>query len=403
MIYLDHQGGTAPLPEVREAMAPFAEGIGALPSSLHRLGVEARRGLKQAREQVADMVCTPWPQEVVFTGSGTEAANLAVLGAAWASERRHIVVSAIEHPATLKAAAFLVNQGYRVTTVPVDAGGLISPEAVAEAVTDDTVLVAVHLVQHDVGTVQNIAALAEVAHAQGALLYADAIAAAGWVPMDFQALGADLVSLSANRFFGPRGAGALVCRRGVPLASVLHGGEQEGGHRAGSQDLAAIVGMGAAAAAAGRELPHRREHVGGLSERLLRRIPGVVSHVALNGSHIAAQRAPHLVNLSFEATDGEAIALALDMRGVLVHSGASCTTRAQKVPPTLTAMGLPEVVAQGTILLSPGPETTPEEMDQALEALVAVVDRVRSMSALWEEIREGALPAVTPEKPDWNF
>jgi cysteine desulfurase len=284
-VYLDHQSATPLLPEALEAMQPFFTGAFGNPSSPHHHGLRARDALDAARAQVARLINAESPQDIIFTSDGTESANLALKGTCWARQRHgnHMVLSCIEHPSVLNSAAFLENQGFASTRVAVDTQGFIDPENVRAAITDKTILIAVHLVNHEIGTVEPIREIAAIAHEKGIPLYVDAEAAVGWLPVDVQKLGADLLSFSPHRFYGPKGIGVLYRHRRAHLHPILHGGDQEGGRRAGVENLPGIVGAGVAAEIAQRELARRAAHGARLQKRLLDGLRADVPRLKLNG------------------------------------------------------------------------------------------------------------------------
>ncbi len=401
-IYLDHQAATPLLPEAFEAMRPFfSEAFGSA-SALHQLGLRARDALARAREQVAAFLNAESPEDILFTSDGTESANLAVKGAAFANQRRgnHIVVSAIEHPAVLGSVEFLEKHGFTSTMVSVDAEGFVDPAAVRKAITDKTILVAVHLVNQDVGAIEPVQEIGKAAAERGAPLFVDAEAGAGWMPIDVQALGASLLAFSPHKFYGPKGVGVLYRGRRARLASVLHGGVQEGGLRAGAENVPAIVGAGVACEAAGRDLPRRVAHVTKLQRRLWDGLRARVPYVKLNGPEPGPRRIGTSLNVSVEFVEGEGLMLMLDTQGIAIASGTSCVSKALKVSHVLTAMGVQHTLAQGSILLSLGMGNTDAEIDAVLETLPRIVEKLRGMSPLWDEFQRGAIDSVvSPRKP----
>lgn len=395
-VYLDHHSATPLLPEAFEAMRPFfGEAFGGA-GSLHQHGLLARDALAKAREQVAAFINAESPEEILFTSDGTESANLAVKGAAWANQRRgnHIIVSAAEHPAVLGAVEFLEKHGFTATRVRVDRDGIIVPEAVRRALTDKTILVAVHLANHDVGAIQPMREIADIAAEAGVTCFVDAEAAAGWMPLDVQALGAGLVSFSPHKFYGPKGVGVLYRGRRARLTSLLHGGVQEGGLRAGVENVPAIVGAGVACEMAAKELPKRAKHVAKLQRQLWDGIRARVPYVKLNGPEPGPRRIPTNLNVSVEFVEGEGLLLMLDTQGIAVASGTSCASKALKVSPVLTAMGVDHALAQGSILLSPGKDTTEADIDAVLDTLPRIVEKLRGMSPQWDEFQRGTMDSV---------
>jgi cysteine desulfurase len=387
-VYLDHQSATPALPEVAEAMKPFlAEAFGN-PSSLHQHGLRARDAVEAARAQIARFINAGSAGDILFTGDGTESANLAVKGTAWANRRRgnHLVLSQSEHPAALNSAAFLEQHGFTCTRLAVDRAGLVDPAAVRAAITDKTILVAVHHVNHDIGTIEPIREISEAAHEKGIPLYVDAEASAGWLALDVQALGADLLSFSPHRFYGPKGVGVLYRQRRARLVSLLHGGDQEGGLRAGVENVPGIVGAGVAAEIAQRELPERAAHCARLQARLWEGLRSAVPSLHLNGPAPGPGRSPVNLNISAEGTEGEGQMLLCDMRGIALASGSGCVSKSLKPSHVLAAIGLDASLAQAAIILSLGKDNSDEDIDYVLETFPKIISKLRAMSPTWEEL-----------------
>jgi cysteine desulfurase len=382
MIYLDHLTTTPPLPEVADAMQPWLRAQFGAPAALHKLGLEARDAVDEARERLAKLVNAAEPEEIVFTSSGTEAMNHAVKGAALANRRfgSHIVTTGIEHPAVLDSITWLESQGFSSTQVGVDGQGRVDPNALGQAMTDETVLVCLHHANHDLGTVQSVAEVAKLTVERGIPLFVDATASGGWLPIDVQQLGADLLALAPHRFYGPKGVGVLYKNRRARLEKLLHGGVQENEFRAGTENVAAIVGAGVAAEHASTALGQAAEHTAKLQVRLLEGIRQAVEGVQLNGPEPGDGRLPHQLSLSTVGVEGEGQALMLDLRGVAIAAGAACTTRSMRVPPALRAIGRDADLAKGTTLWGIGRDTTEAEIDRAIESFAEVTAKLRSMS-----------------------
>ncbi|HVY70332.1 MAG TPA: cysteine desulfurase family protein [Verrucomicrobiae bacterium] len=396
VILLDHQATTPILPEVFETMRPFfAEAFGN-PSSFHQHGLRARDALAKAREQMAALIHAESPEEIIFTSGGTEATNLAVKGAAWAGQRRgkHIVLSEIEHPAVTQAVEFLQGHGFTATRVKVDAAGRIDPAAVQAALTDQTILVALHLVNHEIGTIQPLQQIGGIIAERGIPFFVDATFATGWLPVDARTLQASLLSLSAHRFHGPKGCGVLYRHRRARLTPLLHGGEQEGGLRAGVENVPAIVGAGQAAEIAQRELAGRMAAIAGLQQRLWDNIECSVPYVQLNGPAVGPERVFTNLNVSVEFAEGEAVVLAADMAGMALASGSSCLGKSVKISPVLAALGLDPALAAGSILATLGCDNTADEMDRAAESLARIVARLRGMSPMWDDFESGRMDSL---------
>ena len=382
MIYLDHLTTTPPLPEVVDAMQPWLRAQFGAPTALHQLGLEARDAIDESRTHLAKLVNAAEPEEILFTSSGTEAINHAVKGAALANRRfgSHILATGIEHPAVLGSIAWLESQGFRSTQVGVDGQGHVDPGALAQAMTDETILVCLHHANPDLGTIQPVAEIAELTSERGIPLFVDATASGGWLPIDVQQLGADLLALAPHRFYGPKGAGVLYKNRRTRVENLIHGGMQENEFRAGTENVAAIVGAGVAAEDAEAALGQAAAHATGLQMRLLEGIHAAVEGVHLNGPKPGDGRLPHQLSLSTSGVEGEGQALMLDLWGVVIAAGAACTTRSMRLPPALRAIGRDADLARGTTLWSIGRDTTEEEIDQAVEAFAAVTAKLRAMS-----------------------
>jgi cysteine desulfurase len=386
-VYLDHQSATPALPEVLDAMKPFFTGAFGNPSSLHQHGLRARDAVDHAREQIARFINAESSEDIIFTSDGTESANLAIKGTAWANQRKgnHIVLSKIEHPSVLNSVAFLEKHGFTSTQVGVDGEGRIDPANIRAAITDKTILIAVHHVNHDIGTVQPIREIAAVAHDAAIPLYVDADASAGWLPVDVRELGADLLSFSPHRFYGPKGLGVLYRHRRARIEGILHGGDQEGGRRAGIENVAGIVGAGVAAEIAQREMATRAEHCAKLQKRLWEGLQSSLSRIRLNGPGPGPDRSPVNLNISVEGTEGEGQLLLCDTRGIAVSSGSGCLSKSLKASHVLEAIGLNADLAMAAIIISLGKDNTDEDINYVLEVFPKIVAKLRAMSPSWEE------------------
>lgn len=377
--YLDNAATTHVDERVVQAMMPYFGERWANPSSLYSVGRTARRALDESRDTVASILgCRP--NEVVFTSCGTESDNLAIKGVAFArrSEGMHIVTSRVEHHAVLHTFEWLERHfGFEVTYVDVDRHGVVDLEQYARAVRPGTTLVSVMLANNEVGTIQPVAELVRIAHDQGATFHTDAVQAGGSLDLDVDKLGIDLLSLSGHKLYAPKGVGVLYVRRGTPLMAQMHGGGQERGIRAGTENVAYIVGMAEALRLAYEELDERNRRFSRLRDRLidgiLRRVPGA----QLTGH--PTERLPNNASFAFEGTDGESILLNLDERDVCAASGSACTSGTLEVSHVLVALGLPLDVARGSLRLTTGLNTTDEDIDHVLAVLPAVVERVRSV------------------------
>jgi cysteine desulfurase len=374
-VYLDHNATTPVDPEVWEAMQPCLRGIFGNPSSQHRYGREARAAVEQAREQVAGLVNARGAR-VVFTSGGTEANNLALQGTAAALPPGAIAVSAIEHSSLLGPARVLAARGWRLDLIPADTDGRVTPAALAAAVAAETRLVSIMTANNETGVIQDIPALAAQAKRRGAIVHTDAIQAAGKIALDFAGSGVDMMSLSAHKIYGPKGVGALVVHKGVDLEPQLWGGGHEGGLRAGTENVAGIVGFGAAADKARRELAARGARLGALRERLEARLRGIT------GVEIFGARAPRLPNTVFFAAagiDGATLLLKLDQAGFAAASGSACASAQPEPSHVLLAMGVERERAYGAIRVSLGADNTAAEIDAFAEALRREIEALRRM------------------------
>ena len=376
IVYLDNNATTQVHPEVREAMLPFLEAEHGNPSSIHAVGRRANEAVDDARRQAAQLLhCRP--RRIIFTGGGSEADNLALIGVAFAHREKgnRIITTQVEHPAILASGRFLERQGFRVTYLPVDADAWLDPARLEEALTDDTILVSVMMANNEVGTITPIKELCQLAHAGGALFHTDAVQAAGKIPIDVEDLGVDLLSLSGHKFHGPKGIGALYVRKGVELESLVHGGKQEHGLRAGTENVLAIVGLGKAAELA-RVAVRNREKMEGLRDRLERGIRELVPDARLNGP--AENRTPNTLNMTFRGLRGESLVLALDQKGVSLSSGSACKSGSPEPSHVLLAMGMSEEDAHCALRFSLSRMTTGDDIAQALEALGEVLEEMRT-------------------------
>jgi len=382
-IYMDNAAGTRLLDEVFREMTPWFRNEFGNPSSIHRLGAKPREAVEHAREQVAALINAD-PGDIYFTSCGSESNNMAVKGAAWSSEKkgRHIVVSAVEHLSVLYAAKALGRQGWEVTTVGVDGAGIVDPDDVRRAVRDDTVLVSVIHASNEIGTVEPLREIAAVTKEMGVPLHTDAVQTAGVIPVDVDELGVDMLSLAGNAFYGPRGAAALYIRKGTRVFSLIHGGIQERGRRAGTENVPAIVGLGKAAEIAARDMDGRIRETAALRDRLMNGLEQAIPKLYINGDR--ERRLPGNVHASIEAIEGESMLFSLSAKGVMASSGSSCADKALKSSHVLSAIGVDPALANASILFTLGFENTPDEVDTVLAELPPIVERLRSMSPLWE-------------------
>lgn len=387
MMYFDHVA-TNPLdPRVLDAMLPYLKEEFGNPQSVYELGTKAREAIEKAREQVASLInCKP--HEIVFTSSGSESNNFALKGVALArrKEGKHIIVSRIDHHSVLNSARFLERLGFTVTYIPVDKYGMVDPNVVEKHITEETILISIIHASSEVGTIQPIEEIAEIAKDNNIVFHTDAVASTGNIPVDVKKLGVDLLSFSAHQFYGPKGASALFIKEGVRIVPLIHGGIQEDGRRAGTENVPAIVGMGVAAELAKRELPQRIAHVKKLRDKLVEGITSRIENIYYTGH--PEKRLPGHASFCVEYVEGEAMLLLLAAKGIYAASGSACTSKALKASPTLLSMGIPAHIAQGSIVFSLGKDNTMEEVKYFLDEFPQIVKKLREISPYkkgWDE------------------
>lgn len=387
-IYFDHAATTHTRPEVLEEMIPyFTEKYGNA-SSVYSIGRESKRAIDEAREKVA-FALGAQSREIFFTGSGTEADNWAIKGVAYANREKgkHIITTSIEHHAVLHTCQYLESEGYEVTYLPVDEDGLVSPEQVEAAIRPDTILITIIFANNEIGTIQPISEIGKVARDKGVLFHTDAVQAVGAVPINVVDMNIDLLSLSGHKIYGPKGVGALYIRKGVKITSFMHGGAQERGRRASTENIAGIVGLGRAIEIAANHIEENNKKLAELRDRVHDEITKKVPFIKLNGHR--HKRLPGNLNFSFEFIEGESLLLMLDMKGIAASSGSACTSGSLDPSHVLLAIGLPHEIAHGSLRLSFGIENTEEEIDYLMETLPMIVQRLREMSPLYEKIERG--------------
>lgn len=379
-IYFDHNATTPVDPAVVEIVSrTLIEEFGN-PSSVHHFGQKAKGVLDEARSAVSALVGGE-PSEIVFTSGGTESDNFALRGVAEALEptgRRHLVASSIEHEAVLNTFKALARRGWRTTLLPVDATGIVKPDALADALADDTALVSVMHANNEIGTVQPIAELARLAHTRGALFHTDAVQSIAKIPVDVRALGVDLLSLSAHKFNGPKGAGALWIKRGARVTAILTGGKHERNRRAGTENVPAIAGLGMASRLAVAKLASEPVRLAALRDRLEIGILAAVPGASVNGAR--EPRVPNTTNISFEGIEAESLLIALDLEGIAVSTGSACSSGTLEPSHVLRAMGLPSPRTQSSIRISLGAGNTDAQVDYVIEKLPAVVAKLRTLT-----------------------
>lgn len=384
LVYLDNAATTQPRQEVVEAMLPYLRERYGNPSSIYGIAREARAALDEAREKVARILGAD-PREVIFTSGGTESDNTAVKGVAYANrdKGKHIITSAIEHHAILDSVKSLEKQGFRATYVPVDSQGMVDPRDVESAITGETILISIMHANNEVGTIEPVEEISKIAKERGICFHTDAVQTVGHIPIDVRRLGVDLLSLSAHKFHGPKGVGALYVRGGVRMGRYIDGGAQERNRRAGTENVAGMVGLATALELATAETEQEMRRILKLRDRLIAGIRERISHVRLNGHPI--RRLPGNVSFCFEFIEGESLLLNLDMLGICGSSGSACTSGSLEPSHVLLAMGIPHEIAHGSLRLTLGRQTTDEDVDYVLEHLPGIVQKLRAMSPFGAE------------------
>jgi cysteine desulfurase len=385
LIYMDNAATTSTSPEVLEKMLPLFTKVYGNASSIHGTGRDARRIVDSARKQVA-LALNAKPSEIYFTSGGSESDNWALKGAAFAnrSKGNHIITTAIEHHAVLHTCQWLEKQGFEVTYLPVDEYGLVSPVDVEEAITDKTILISVMAANNEIGTIEPIAEIGRIARSRKVMFHCDAVQAIGAIPVDVDEWKVDMLSLSAHKFHGPKGIGALYIRTGVKAENLIHGGAQERGRRAGTENLAGIAGLAEAITRAVGKQPENYARLSGMRDRLIAGILGSIPYTRLNGH--PEKRLPGNVNVSVRYIEGEALLLRLDLAGIAGSSGSACTSGSLDPSHVLLAIGLPHEIAHGSLRLSLSDLNTEAEIDQVLCVLPDIVTKLRAMSPLFEHV-----------------
>lgn len=386
-IYMDNAATTAVAPEALSAMLPcFAQFYGNA-SSIHGTGREARKKLEEARKTVANCLGAK-PNEIYFTSGGTESDNWAIKGAAFANRKKgnHIITSQIEHHAVLHTCQWLEKQGFEVTYLPVDEYGLVNPADVEKAITDQTILISIMAANNEIGTIEPVVEIGKIAREHKIIFHCDAVQAVGAIPVDVNAWNVDMLSLSGHKFHGPKGVGALYIRTGVKVEQFMHGGAQERGRRATTENLPGIVGLAAALEHACLHMEENACKMMMMRDRLIKGILDNIPYTRLNGH--AMKRLPGNVNISVQFIEGEALLLRLDLAGISASSGSACTSGSLDPSHVLLAIGLPHEIAHGSLRLSLADSNTEEEVDEVLRVLPEIVKTLRDMSPLYEQFLE---------------
>jgi cysteine desulfurase len=387
-VYMDYSATTPVKKEVLDAMIPYFTEVYGNPSSIYKIAQNSKKAIDDARDAIAKTF-NARQDEIYFTGGGSESDNWAIKGAAYAlkDKGRHIITSVIEHHAVLHTCEYLEKQGFEITYLPVDDQGLVRMEDLKNAIKDDTILISIMYANNEIGTIQPIEEIGTIAREKGILFHTDAVQAYGHIVLDTQTLPVDLISVSAHKLYGPKGMGVLYIRRGVKIHNLIHGGGQEKKKRAGTENIAGIVGFGKAAELAHQNLEAHNRRLTALRDDLRKRLMEAIPYTRLNGH--PEKRLCNNVNLSFEFVEGEGILLSLDMAGISASSGSACTSGSLDPSHVLLGIGLSHEIAHGSLRLTLGDMTTQEEVDYVVEKLPAIIQRLRDMSPLYEQVKEG--------------
>lgn len=377
---MDHAATTSTDVEVVEAMKPFFTQKYGNPNSIHSFGQEAREAVEEAREKIARLIGAS-PSEIVFTAGGTEADNYAIKGIAWANQKKgnHIITSQIEHHAVLHSCQFLEKHGFKVTYLKVDKYGLIDPEDVKKAITDQTILVTIMHANNEIGTIEPIKEIGKIVKEAGIYFHTDSVQTTGHIPIEVNDLGVDMLSISGHKLYGPKGVGALYLRKGTKIVNLIDGGAQEKNRRAGTENVTGMVGLGKAVELAEKRLAGGEvDKVVKLRDKLITGIMDQIENVRLNGH--STKRLPGNVNICFEFIEGESMLLNLDMKGVAASSGSACTSGSLEPSHVLLAIGLPPEIAHGSLRLTLGKDNTEEDIDYVIDILPKIIEKLRALS-----------------------
>lgn len=379
-IYMDY-AATNPLhPEVLDAMMPYFKEDFANPLSVYEPAVKAKEAIENARQQVASLINAK-PNEIIFTSSGAESNNFAIKGAALANQKKgkHIITTKIEHHSITNSARFMERSDFTVTYLPVDKYGIVTPESVEKAIMDETILISINHANSEIGTIEPIAEIAKISKKRNVIFHTDAVASTGNIPVDVRELNVDLLSLSAHQFYGPKGASALYLKEGTRIMPLIYGGIQEGGRRAGTENVPAIVGMGKAAEMARENLTARIAHNTKLRDKIIKEVSGI-EKVHLTGP--IEKRLPGHASFVVEYIEGEAMLLLLAANGIYAASGSACTSKALKASPVLTSIGIPSHMAHGSVVFTIGQEITEDDIDYFTDKFKTIIKRLREMSPI---------------------
>ena len=386
MVYVDNAATTPLKPEVLEAMMPYLTDNYGNASSIYKIGRDAKKAINDARDSIAKALGAN-SNEIYFTGSGSESDNWAIKGTAHANKSKgtHIITSAIEHHAVLHCFEHLEKNGFSVTYLPVDADGLVNPADLEKAIKDDTILVSIMMANNEIGTIQPISELAKIAKSKGVLFHTDAVQACGHIPININELGVDLLTISAHKFGGPKGVGMLYIRKGTRILNLIHGGAQEGGKRASTENTPGIIGLAEAITLANANMETNVAKMTALRDDYIKKVMEKIPYCRLNGH--STKRLPGNTNISFEFIEGEALLLMLDMKGIAASSGSACTSGSLDPSHVLLAIWLKHEIAHGSLRVSFSEDNTPEEVDYIVDTLIEVVQRLRDMSPLYERVK----------------
>ncbi len=381
-VYLDNAATTRLIPEVLNEMMPYMTEVYGNPSSPHYFGQQSQMAVDRARQQVADAINAE-ANEIIFMSGGSEADNTAIRGVAerYAKKGRHIITTAVEHHAVLHTCQMLEKNGYEVTYLPVDEYGMVTVDQVREAIRPDTILVSIMFANNEVGTIMPIPEIGELCHEKGVLFHTDAVQAVGHLPIDVKTMHIDMLSMSAHKFHGPKGTGALYVRKGIVLPPLIYGGAQERNRRAGTENVPGLVGMGKAIKLACTDLDEKNRRMMRLRDKLIEELPKRIPEIKLNGH--PTKRLPNNVNYSIKYIEGESILLMLDLNGIAASSGSACTSGSLDPSHVLLAMGLTHEIAHGSVRMTLCDETSEDDIDYVLEVLPKVAERLRKMSPLY--------------------
>lgn len=382
-VYADNAGTTAMSKTAVDAMLPYMTEHFGNPSGIYSVGRTAKKALEEARRTVAEAFGAD-PQEIFFTGGGSEADNMALKGVATikAAKGKHIITSAIEHHAITHTCDFLAKHGYEITYVPVDMYGRVAPEDVEKAIRPDTILISVMAANNEIGTIEPIREIGEIAHKHGVIFHTDAVQAAGHIPINVKEMNIDIMSISGHKFKGPKGVGVIYIKKGVGVTPLIHGGGQERNRRSGTENVAGIVGMAAALKEAVDNMDENAKRISAMRDRLINEFLKI-PYSRLTGD--PDDRLPGTASFTFECVEGEALVLSLDAEGICASSGSACSSGSLDPSHVLMAIGLPHEIAHGSLRLSIGEDTTDEDIDYIIEKLPPIIERLRSMSPLWED------------------